>query len=150
MTKIFPNARDYKTINVKIEKESRLAIEKISGSELLPGQRESFQYFDMLDDKGKRIGTVIAASQRGEYGAIEFVVGFDTLDIINGLYIQRSREKNVTFKERSFLDQFIGKPVIQVSTFDKLYKGNRSIGSDAVIRGLKKEFASYNELVSKQ
>ncbi|MBD3391189.1 MAG: hypothetical protein GF418_03965 [Chitinivibrionales bacterium] len=149
MTRIFPGAKDYKTMVVKIGKEERGKIEETLGWELLPGQRETFQYFDMLDAAGTRIGTIIAASQKGEYGAIEFVVGIDTKNTVCGLYIQRSRERNRAFKERAFLDLFVGKKIVPLSGIDEAYKGKESPGTNAVIRGLKKEFAAYDMLVSK-
>jgi hypothetical protein len=148
MTRIFPEAGDYKTVTVDISREQREKIEAAAGFALLPGQRESFQYFEMLDSKGGRIGTVIAASQKGEDGAIEFVVGVDTSNIISGLYIQRSREKDRRFKERDFLDLFAGKKIAPVSAVKEAYKGEKTVGTSAVINGLVKEFVAYDLLVS--
>lgn len=149
MKKIFPNAKDYKSMSAKISKENREKIEKKIGFKLLPGQRETFLYYDMLDGEGKRIGSIIAASQKGEYGAIEFVVGIDTTNTVKGLYIQRSRERNRTFKKRAFLDLFVGKTIAPLKNISTTYNGEKSAGTDAVIRGLKKEFAAYDLLVKK-
>jgi hypothetical protein len=147
MTRLFPEARDYKTEIVKIGKDQLKQIEKKLGFELLPGQRETFQYFTMLDAKGNTLGMVIAASQKGQYGAIEFVVGVDTNGVINGLYIQRARERNRDFKKREFLDLFIGKKIKPASKLTSLYKGEETPGTKAVILGLQKEFECYAQLV---
>lgn len=147
MTKIFPEARDYRTHNVSIDKTQLKALEDTLGFEILPGQRESFQYFEMIGESDQRIGTIIAASQKGEYGAIEFVVGFDNNNVINGLYIQRSRERNRSFKDRKFLDLFLGKKIIPISDVAGAYEGESSHGTRAVIEGMLKEFAAYDLLV---
>ncbi len=147
MTRIFPEARDYKTVNVRIPADKRKMIEEKMGYELLPGQQDQFQYFEMTGEKGQVIGTVIAASQKGEFGAIEFVFGLDTDMVINEIYIQRARERDTSFKDQDFLDLFAGKSIREAADFDKLYNGDPSIGTDAVIRGLKKELIAYETLV---
>jgi hypothetical protein len=150
MTRIFPEAKDYKTVNNRITEELREAIEKRLGFALLPGQRDQFQYFEMTDETGKRIGTIIAASQKGEYGAVEFVFGMDTANVINGIYIQRSRERDTRFKDRRFLDLFTGKKPDDALSIGKAYKGEKNKGTEAVIRGLQKELVTYEALVVKQ
>ncbi len=149
MTRLFPDAKDYKTEIVKISETQRKQIEQNLGYELLPGQRETFQYFTMLDGKGRRLGMVIAASQKGQYGAIEFVVGVDTNNVMNGLYIQRARERNRSFKKKPFLDLFKGRNILPASSIPKLYQGEESPGTNAVIRGLQKEFECYAILVGR-
>ncbi len=148
MTRLFPKADDYRTVNVDISPEARAEIEKTMGFELLPGQQESFQYFEMLDKDSRQLGVVIAASQKGEYGAVEFVVGVDNQNRIVGMYIQRSRERDRSFKKKEFLEQFTGRLIAPVSELGEAAGGNDSPGSRAVVRGLQKEFTSYLHLVA--
>jgi hypothetical protein len=147
MTRIFPGANDYATENVAVTADKLAIIEKRLGHELLPGQREQFQYFRMTGAGGTAIGTIIAASQKGEFGAIEFVMGFDAAGVIKGLYVQRSRERDQTFKDRAFLDLFSGKNIAEIDKIAAAYTGKRTPGTDAVIRGLKKEIVAYSVLV---
>jgi hypothetical protein len=147
MTKIFPDAKDYITVNDPISPEQLMAIEKQTGFPLLPGQRDKFQYFKMTDAAGKTIGIIIAATQKGEYGAIEFVTGFDTSGVIKGIYVQRSRERDQQFKDRTFLDQFIGKPINDYRKIRSLSSDATSVGKKAVIEGLIKEFVCYSEII---
>ena len=147
MTKIFPDAKDYATVNLKIPSNQQQAIEKELGFELLAGQRDKFQYFRMSGENGNQIGTIIAASQKGEFGAIEFVFGLDTSHTINGLYVQRSRERDQSFKERAFLDLFVGKSIEEVRSLDSVWKGASNHGINAIIRGLSKELVAFRILV---
>ncbi|MBN1127748.1 MAG: hypothetical protein JXA71_02105 [Chitinispirillaceae bacterium] len=151
MTKIFPDARDYKTVNRAITPQERASIEGKLGFALLPGQQDQFQYFEMVGDGGKIIGTIIAVSQKGEYGAIEFVFGMDSTGAIKGIYIQRSRERDQDFKKKDFLDRFIGKRVEDAETLlPSMLETGHSHGSAAVIRGLTKELVAYRVLVGKK
>ncbi|MBD3317945.1 MAG: hypothetical protein GF344_19345 [Chitinivibrionales bacterium] len=147
MTKIFPNAYDYRTVNEKIAPKQLAAIEKTLGFEVLPGQRDVFQYFTMTGEKGEPIGTIIAVTQKGEYGAVEIVFGFDTSMVVKGLYVQRARERDRRFKKREFLDLFVGRNAKDALSFDKVYTGEATPGTDAVIRGLKKALVAYDILV---
>jgi hypothetical protein len=147
MTRIFPEAKDYKTVNNAISPQLRESIEKKLGFALLAGQRDQFQYFEMTDNKGKVIGTIIAASQKGEFGAIEFVFGMDTAAVIRGVYIQRSRERDTRFKERAFLDLFIGRKAVAGAQIESWYEGEKTRGTDAVIKGLKKELVTFAEVM---
>jgi Na+-translocating ferredoxin:NAD+ oxidoreductase RnfG subunit len=149
MTRIFPEARDYKTISKDISPQKLEIIEKRLGSRLLPGQRETYQYYELVDTKGSLLGYIIAAAQRGEFGVIEFVFGLD-LDIkINGIYIQRARERDREFSKREFLEQFIGKGIEDVDKMeiskDKTIK--KTIGTTAVILGIREELITFDELV---
>ena len=147
MTKIFPTAKDYTTVNMQVSAQKREAIENELGFKLLAGQRDQFQYFKMMGENGVVLGTIIAASQKGEFGAIEFVVGFDTAHVITDLYIQRSREKDQLFKERSFLNVFNGVKISEVKKIKTLYTGTKTLGTQAVINGLVKEIVTYRILV---
>ncbi|HPQ42005.1 MAG TPA: hypothetical protein PLV45_16675, partial [bacterium] len=77
MTRVFPDADDYKTVTLDISDADRAAIEAELGFSLLPGQEKQFVFYDMLNKDGGSIGTIIAASQKGEYGIVEFVFGLD-------------------------------------------------------------------------
>jgi len=147
MTRIFPNARDYVSVNARISAAQRKEIESRLGFELLPGQQDLFQYFTMTGENGEVVGTIIPVSQKGGFGAIELVFGLDNDLVIKDLYVQRSREKDQRFKERAFLDLFVNRKLSEALTLDRLYKGEATPGTSAVIRGLKKELVAYEVLV---
>jgi hypothetical protein len=148
MTRIFPDARDYRTVNAGITPDQRKVIEKIVGYELLPGQQDQFQYFEMMDQNGQVIGTIIPSTQKGEFGAVEFVFGMDTDLRIADIYIQRARERDQFFKERDFLDLFVGRSVQEKMSLDQLYNGNPTPGTRAVVTGLIKAMVAYDVLVA--
>lgn len=146
MTKIFPKSADYRTVTKNIFKEQRDRIELRLGAELLPGQREQYQYYEMLDSQGGILGYIIAASQKGEYGAIEFVFGLSVDRKIIGMYIQRAREKDKEFKQDSFLTQFMGKGFEDESNLGQLIKARMTVGVGAVIAGVRKELITFDEI----
>jgi hypothetical protein len=147
MTRIFPDARDYKTVTVRISPEARQRIEDQVGYELLPGQQDQFQYFEMIGETGQVIGTIIPSTQKGEYGAVEFVFGLNNDLTIADIYVQRARERDQNFKKRAFLDLFVGRSVAEKMTLDQLYTGAPTPGAEAVMRGLTKALAAYEVLV---
>ncbi len=149
MTKLFPEARDYKTKTVDISKEKLTAIETRIGMEVLAGQRKQFQYFEMLNGDGEIVGYTSAITQKGEFGAIEFVFGLSTEHKIIGIYIQRARERNREFKEPSFLETFVGKGISTVDSIVDPLGENANHGSKAIVNGLRKELVSFDELVLK-
>jgi hypothetical protein len=149
MKKLFPEAEGYLTADIGISDEQREKIEARLGFELLPGQQDRFLYFTMTDADGAEIGTVIAASQKGQYGAIEFIVGLDTELAIRDLYIQRARERDRRFKKREFLDLFVGRTLSEAKELHMLYTGEETPGTTAVIRGLQKELVAYDVVVLK-
>lgn len=154
MSKIFPEAKDYVTVNKTLTENQTLQLEAELGFKILPGQRDRFQYFNLLDASGKKLGTVIASSQKGEFGAIEFVTGFDQNGKIKNLYIQRSRERNVDFKKKEFLEVFKNKDIHQWSQFSKEIplksnSGKVDLGKTALVQGLQKELAVYLKLGEK-
>lgn len=149
MARLFPEAKDYKTITKKIDPDSLKAIEARAGK-LLPGQRDLFQYFELTGKGGALLGYVFAGSQKGEYGAIEFVAGLDKERRIKGVYIQRSREKENDFKSREFLDQFKGLSAEKLSALEPgkdMAVKKRTAGAQAVLSGLKKELTAFDVLV---
>lgn len=147
MTKLFPDAEGYRSMSVGISEIEREQIESRLGFELLPGQQDRFLYFTMTGRGGAEVGTVIAASQKGQYGAVEFVVGLDSALVVRDLYIQRARERDTGFKERAFLDLFRGRKLTEAASFPALYTGEQTPGATAVIRGLMKELIAYEVLV---
>lgn len=150
MARLFPEAKDYKTIAKKIDPDSLKTIEARSGR-LLPGQRDQFQYFELTGPGGALLGYVFAASQKGEYGAIEFVAGLDKEGRVKGLYIQRSREKESEFKSREFLDQFNGISAEKIGALElgrDIAVKKKTAGAQAVLSGLKKELTAFAVLVS--
>ena len=113
MQRIFPVARDYKTITIKMTPARVAAVEKQLGATLDDSERVEFNFYDVtgvLHGAPQTIGTVIALAGRGEYGAIEVVIGVDKAGRVVGTYIQRSRERVTHALESSvFLEQFKGK-----------------------------------------
>ncbi len=150
MTRLFPEAKDYRTTTKEISEEKLAAIETRTGTEVLPGQRKQFQYFEMLDGEGNLIGYTSAITQKGEFGAIEFVFGLDKSYDIIGIYIQRARERNREFKAPSFLETFVGKGVKTVETITDPLGEKGNIGTKAIVNGLRKELTAFDELVLKK
>jgi hypothetical protein len=147
MTRIFPEAGDYRTMTVNITPDQLETIEKIIQAEVLPGQREQFQYYEMTGRDGKGIGYIIAVTQRGQYGAVEFVFGLDTDYTIKDLYIQRARERDRSFREREFLDRFKGVNLADAEEVPTLYSDEATPGTDALINGIFKALTSFDQLV---
>ena len=147
MTRIFPDAADYRTVTAGISPEQRRRIEGQVGYELLPGQQDQFQYFEMTGDNGQVIGTIIPSTQKGEYGAVEFVFGLNNDLVIQNIYVQRARERDQSFKKRAFLDLFVGRSIEEKMDLDQLYTGAPTPGAEAVMRGLTKALVSYELLV---
>jgi hypothetical protein len=140
MVRISPEAEDYKTVTKEINSQNLQKIEDKAGK-LLAGQRKAFQYYELMGE-GKSLGYILASTQKGEYGAIEFVFGVDKDKKITSIYIQRSRERDREFKKREFLDQFIGKSLNDIEHI----KFEETIGTKAVISGLKKELTAFEVL----
>jgi hypothetical protein len=150
MTRLFPEARDYRTVTVPILSNVLDRIEQRVGAPLLPGQREQYQYFEMLDRAGTVIGHTQAMTQKGEFGAIEFVFGTDLEHRINGIYIQRQRERDKGFREASFLEKFQGVSVGDAEALGDPAGEAGSIGSRAVTLGVRKALVEFDELVLKK
>lgn len=113
MQRLFPAARDYKSVIVKLTPQHIAAIEKTLGAKLDPAETREFNFYDITgvaDERATKLGTVMALAGKGEYGAIEVVVGLDTANRIVGVYVQRAREKGRKALEAdAFLQQFAGK-----------------------------------------
>lgn len=111
--KIFPTARDYKTVTMKITPDKAGAIENVLGAKLDDSEKGEFNFYDIVGlahGKPQKLGTLIALAGRGEYGVIEVVIGVDPTGRIVGSYIQRSRERVThALESPDFLNQFKGK-----------------------------------------
>lgn len=147
MTRLFPEARDYKTVTVSISTGVLARIEKRAGAAMLPGQREQYQYFEMLDGDGKVTGYTQAMTQKGEFGAIEFVFGMDLQHRVTGIYIQRQRERDKTFRDESFLAKFSGLSVEGADAFADPMGVDGTVGTRAVTLGVRKALIEFDELV---
>lgn len=110
MRRIFPQARDYKTVTHKMTPARIAAIEAALGAPLESSERREFDVYEITGADGSRAGTVLALAGKGEYGAIEVVIGVDGSGRIAGTYIQRSRERTTkALQSPDFLAQFAGK-----------------------------------------
>lgn len=113
MQRIFPSARDYKTITVKMTADKIDAIEKALGAKLDDSEKREFNFYEVVgvsQGRPQKLGTVIALAGRAEYGTIEVVIGVDPNGRIIGAYIRRSRERVTRALESpQFLEQFKGK-----------------------------------------
>jgi len=138
MMRIFPEAKDYTTITRKISAEDLKLIEEKAGK-LLPGQKDAFQYYELNGEDGAILGYIFASTQKGEYGAIEFVFGVSNTGEIIGIYIQRSRERDKEFRKKEFLDLFIGKTIAEIEEMEF----TETIGTLALVSGLKKELTAF-------
>jgi hypothetical protein len=147
MTRLFPEARDYRTVTVPIPTGTLARIEKRTGSALLPGQREQYQYFEMIGTNGTVIGHTHAMTQKGEFGAIEFVFGTDPQHRITAIYIQRQRERDRGFREESFLEKFKGLTPGAADTFTDPLSEKGSAGSRTVTLGVREALIEFDELV---
>lgn len=154
MQRIFPAARDYKTITVKFTPENVAAIEKELGSRIEePSQGGEFNFYDIIGAAGgkpRKVGTIIALAGKGEYGVIEVVIGVDGAGKILGAYIQRSRERVTKDLEApAFLDQFKGKT--RVGSFDvgsavKPASADAAAASGTVAKVIRKMLVFYQVL----
>lgn len=115
MSKLFPTAKDYKTVTKKIKKDTAQKIEALAGVKLDDTERIEFNYYAItgkVGGKTQQVGTVLALAGAGDYGAIEVVIGLDNDEKIVGAYIQRMREKNGSkLRSEDFLGQFKSKTV---------------------------------------
>ncbi len=147
MTRLFPEARDYRTVTVPIRPDVLARVEKRVGAALLPGQREQYQYFEMLDGDGRLIGYTQAMTQKGEFGAIELVFGMDLQHRITGIYIQRQRERDRKFREESFLAKFVGLSIDAADVFTDPMGSDGTVGTRAVTLGVRTALIEFDELI---
>lgn len=110
MQRIFPAARDYKTVTTKMNPDRIAAIEKGIGVPLDDSEKREFDRYEITGSDGGQLGTILALAGRGEFGAIEVVIGVNPAGRVVGVYIQRSRERVTrALQAPDFLNQFAGK-----------------------------------------
>lgn len=113
MQRLFPTATDYKTVTTRMTPALIAEIEKSLGLPLEASEKKEFDTYDITSSAGGKpvvLGTVLALAGKGEYGAIEVVIGVDPAGRIIGAYIQRSRERvTAALQSPAFLRQFAGK-----------------------------------------
>lgn len=146
MSRLFPTARDYKTVDVKISADALARIEKRLGKPLDPGERDNWIYYAIAGTKGELLGHVLTDAERGEYGAIELVMGVDPAGKTTSIYVQRSRERDKVFKSRDFLARFVGKTVADPVRLSKDIEGARAIATEQVAFSVRKMLVIYDEL----
>lgn len=130
MTKLFPEAADYTTLTFKVTADHVAAIEQSLGESLDPSETHEINFYTITDRTGARLGTVMALAGKGEYGAIEVVIGLDSGGRTTGVYIQQSRERlTAAIKAPTFLGQFVGK-----SASDSLTLGHDLVAAPAAER----------------
>lgn len=110
MARLFPKAADYTTLTVKISEDHVATIERLLGSPLDPSEKNEMNFYKIADQGSVSLGMVMALAGKGEYGAVEVVIGIDPQDHIVGAYIQQSRERvTQAISSPAFLGQFVGK-----------------------------------------
>ena len=86
-------------------------------------------------------------TQKGEFGAIEFVFGMDREHRVTGMYIQRQRERDQQFRAETFLEKFKGLAVAGAETFADPAEPAGTVGTRAVTLGTRKALIEFDELV---
>lgn len=149
MTKIFPEAKDYRTVDVRLTPALQARIESAIGRKLTAGEADSWTYYTLIGAGGKPVGTVLADAEKGEYGVIEMVMGIDLSGKIRQLYIQRSRERKAKeLASLAFLRQFDGKTVadpFEVGRTVAPVEG-ADLASKEIAFGVKKMLVFHHEL----
>lgn len=149
MTKIFPEAKDYRTIDVRLTPALQARIESAIGRKLTVGEADSWTYYTLVGAGGKLIGTVLADAEKGEYGVIEMVMGIDLSGKIRQLNIQRSRERKANeLASPAFLRQFDGKTVtdpLEVGRTVTPVQG-ADLASKEIAFGVRKMLVFHHEL----
>lgn len=147
MTRIFPDAGDYKTIIKGISGEKKGSIEKRLGAPLDPGESKEWMYYEIMDGKGSLLGYIIADAEKGEMGIIEIVMGITPDGKVVSVYVQRARERDKEFKSDEFLKQFTGKNVkAHVEIGNDIKAAADSTSVRAVVFGVRKMLVFYDEL----
>ncbi len=144
--RLFPKATGYKTEIVNYNKEEKAGIEKELGIPL-DADETQFNFYKILKDTTP-IGLVLTHSAKGQYGAIEVVIGLNNQGEVIGVLIQRDREKkSKELRSRKFLDQFLDKTAKSEFGDIKPIKGAER-ATQAVILSVRKMLI-VNEVLSK-
>ena len=148
MQRLFPQARDYKTVTVKMTPERIAAIERGLGEPLEASEKREFDRYEITGADGGRLGTVLALAGRGEYGAIEVVIGVNPAGRIVGTYIQRSREKATrVLQAPEFLNQFAGKT--RTDEFDGIKSAPGAESASGVVAFVIKKMLVFQDVLSR-
>jgi len=143
----------YRTVFLRVSKESQAAIERRLGQKLDADETE-FKFYP-VSRKGKQIGVVSTHLSKGQYGAIEVVVALlvdsaGKAPRVKSVRIQRDREKaRAALRSEKFLSQFVKK-----TSSDSLKVGVDLIpaakgaekSSQAVASAVRKLLVAYEEL----
>ena len=149
MSQLFPEARDYRTVDLKIPPSVRARIEQRLGQPLADGESDSWTYYTVLGANGKPLATVIADAEKGDYGVIEIVMGLSLDGHVHGVYVQRSRErKTADLMAPAFLSQFAGKTVKDPLAIGPSLHGvdGAEAGSRAIAFAVRKMLVFHDEL----
>ena len=148
MTQLFPEARDYKTVDRKISSAARARIEQLLGRKLESGESENWTHYTLVGATGSVLGSVIADAEKGDYGAIEIVLGIEPDGRVRGVYVQRSRErKSKELSAPAFLAQFSGRKVGDASDDATLQVvAGAETASREIAFGVRKMLVFYGEL----
>jgi hypothetical protein len=148
MQRLFPQARDYKTITVKMTPERIAAIERGLGEPLEASEKREFDRYEITGADGSRLGTVLALAGRGEYGAIEVVIGINPAGRVVGAYIQRSREKATrVLQAPEFLNQFAGKT--RTDGFDGIKPAPGAESASGVVAFVIRKMLVFQDVLSR-
>lgn len=145
MARLFPEARDYRTVVYKPTPAQVARIGSLAGQPLTPDEAREFNIYEITD--GKRvIGKVLALAGPGEYGTIETVMGIGPDQRVRGVYIQRIREKQRTaIQAQTFLGQFRGKSLAPPLKIDP------PVGAEQpaqVVIGLVRKMLAFNQVLA--
>jgi hypothetical protein len=129
-------------------------IERVLGAGLDDSEKSEFNVYEIMAAPGgkpQRIGTLMALAGKGEYWAIEVVIGLGRDNQIRGAYIQRSRERATrALQSPEFLQQFVGKTnddALEIGRDIKPVTANAEAGSRVVARTVKKMLVFHDVLM---
>jgi hypothetical protein len=158
MAKIFPGAKNYRTHVEKTPKDVLLSIAGKRGfswdkGELAYIPKFGFHIYEVIDAEGGALGYITALAGKGEFGAVEMVVGINAQGKIFHIYIQRMRERRAKeLRAPAFLDQFLEKGARDMAalreSFRKVEKAD--IASDAVLSTVEKMLSLHEHFTSKE
>lgn len=152
MARLFPDARDYVTITKRVTLAAGKRIEAALGRPLDHSEKAEFNFYDLRALRAGKVtpvGTAMALAGKGEFGAIEVVVGMDPAGTIRAVYIQRSRERsNKIIRSTDFLRQFVGKTARDPLAFgaDLNEPKGAEVAAEAVRLTIRKMLLFHQEL----
>jgi hypothetical protein len=105
----FPGAETYRT-ETRVLSARRLELTRLLGR--APTAEENALYLHQVDRDGRFDGTVLTRRVKGEYGAIEVVLGIGADGKVRGVRLQRQREPEPAgsaLQSEEWLDRFRGR-----------------------------------------